>query len=185
MKKLKYIVTAVALSVATAAAMLTGCTPNDSVLIAAANTAGNLGLSAWFAIDDPDPQVKAVLKDVVTLVGESASAVADGSSYVDALTPRIQEFIATRSELTPAQKNLINTGAVVILGTLDTFLDSNPEVRGNADRVSKVVAAFCKGCRTAIDRSEDCFSAKALKKAHQTMSMQYDAEARAFMLKAQ
>ena len=180
MNKLKYLITAAVVTVASAVTFMTGCTPDDSILIAAANTAGNLGLSAWFAIDDPDQQVKTVLKDVVQIVGESASAISDGGSYVDALAPHIQELIAKRDELTPAQKNLINTGAVVILGTLDTFLDSKPEVRGNADRVSKVVAAFCKGCLVAITRSEDCCSEKSLKKAHQILRMQYSVSAKAF-----
>lgn len=178
--KLKSILVAAAVVAASVVTLVTGCTPNDTVLIAAANTAGNLGLSAWFAIDDPDPEVKAVLKDVVTMVGASATAVGEGGSYVDSLTPAIQEFVAKRDELTPAQKNLINTGASVVLSTLDTFIDSNPEVKGNSERVSKVVAAFCKGCLTAIARSEDCCSAKSLKKAHQIIRMQYDANARAF-----
>ena len=178
--KLKSILVAAAVAVASALTLVTGCTPNDTVLIAAANTAGNLGLSAWFAIDDPDPQVKSALKDVVTMVGASASAVGDGGSYVDALTPAIQEFVAKRDGLTPVQKNLINTGASVVLGTLDTFLDSTQEVKGNAERVSKVGAAFCKGCLNAIERSEDCCSAKALKKAHQVIRMQYDSNVKAF-----
>lgn len=171
------------LALAFGLAMFTGCTPNETVLLAAANTAGNLGLSAWFAIDDPDTAVKSTLKDVVTLVGNSAGAVAEGGSYVEALTPAIQEFVAKREGLTGAQKNLINTGASVVLGTLDTFIDSNQELKGNAALVTKVVASFCKGCLTAIERSEDCCSYKALKKAHLNTKMRYDARAKAFTVK--
>ena len=176
MKKLIIVATALFMGFA-------GCTPNETVLLAGANTAGNLGLSAWFAIDDPDANVKTVLKDVVTLVGDSAGTVADGGSYVEALTPAVQKFVAERDGLTNAQKNLINVGASVILGTLDTFVSSNEELKGNATLVSKVVSAFCTGCLTAIDRSEDCCSDKALKKAHANMQMKYDAKAKAFTVK--
>ena len=185
MKKLKYgLIAAVAAVAATTITMVSGCDPDDSTIIAAANTAGNLGLSAWFAIDDPDAKVKSTLKEVVTLVESSASTVGAGGSYVDALTKPVQEFVAGRDGLTAAQKNLINTGASVILGTLDTFIGSNKEIQGNVERVSKVVAAFCKGCLTAIERSEDCCEAKALKKAHEAIKMQYDADAKAFAVPA-
>lgn len=178
--KLKSILVAAAVAVASALTLVTGCTPNDTVLIAAANTAGNLGLSAWFAIDDPDPSVKQVLGDVVALVGDSASAVGEGKSYTEALTPSVQKLVANYDGLTPAQRNLINTGASVVLGALDTFIDSKPELKGNAELVNKVVGAFCKGCRTAIERSEDCCTAKTLKLAHRNGKMRYDAKAKAF-----
>lgn len=186
MKKLTYaiIAAAVAVAVAIPLATTTGCTPNESTILAAANTAGNLGLSAWFVIDEPDAKVKAVLKDVVTMVGDSTSKVGAGESYVDALTKPIQDFVAGRDGLTPAQKNLINAGAAVILGTLDTFIGSNPDIQGNVKLVSNVVAAFCKGCLTAIERSEDSAEAKALKKAHEAVLMRYDAEAKAFAVPA-
>ena len=168
---------------AAALATFTGCEPNETVLLAAANTAGNLGLSAWFAIDAPDAQVKAGLRDVVTIVNGGASKVGEGSTYLDALTPAVQDAIARHESLTPAQKNLINTGAAVVLSALDTFVDANPKVKGNAALASKVVAAFCSGCLTAIDRSEDCCSDRALKKAHQIIRMQYDAGEKAFVAK--
>ena len=181
----KLILTAAVACGAALTMFFTGCEPpNETVLVAAANTAGNLGLSAWFAIDDPDAKVKSTLKEVVTLVESSASTVGAGGSYVDALTKPVQEFVAGRDGLTAAQKNLINTGASVILGTLDTFIGSNKEIQGNVERVSKVVAAFCKGCLTAIERSEDCCEAKALKKAHEAITMQYDADAKAFAVPA-
>lgn len=178
--RVKSLLTALVAS-AVALTTFTGCEPNETVLLAAANTAGNLGLSAWFAIDDPDDQVKTVLKDVVTLVNEGASQVGEGGSYVDALTPVIQDVVAKHDKLTPAQKNLINAGAAVILGTLDTFIDSNPKVKDNVELASKVVASFCRGCLTAIERSADASAAKSLKKAHQLMQMRYDAKAQAFV----
>lgn len=183
MKKIKLMLVAAAVSVASAILVLTGCTPDETLLVAGANTAGNLAVSAWFAIDDPDENVKTVLKDVVTLVGDSASSVGEGTSYVDALTPVVQEFIVRYDTLTPAQMNLINTGASVVLSALDTFIDSKPELKGNMELVNKVVAAFCKGCLTAIERSEDCCSARSIKKAHQVIRMRYDASAKAFTVK--
>jgi len=184
MHKIKCTLIAAATAVASAVAFVAGCTPDDDALIAAASTAGNLGLSAWFAIDDPDPKVKATLKDVVTMIGDSASTVGAGASYVDALTPAIQEFVARREGLTAAQKNLINVGSLVALGALDTFMASHKDIQDNAEKVSKVVAAFCSGCRTAIARSEDAAAAKALKKAHEAIGMKYDATAKAFALPA-
>jgi len=183
MKSVKAMLTAAVVAVAATMAFLTGCEPNETVLLAAANTAGNLGLSAWFAIDDPDEDVKTVLKDVVTIVNTGASQVGEGGSYVDALTPVVQDVIARNDKLTPAQKNLINTGASVILSTLDTFIASNPKVKDNAALASKVVAAFCQGCLTAISRSEDCADCKPLKKAHKIIQMKYDVTAKAFVVK--
>lgn len=168
---------------AAVAAVISGCTPDETTLLTAANTAGNLGLSAWFAIDAPDAEVKTALKDVVTLVNDGASRVGAGETYVDALAPVVQDVVARHDRLTPAQKNLINTGAAVILSALDTFVDANPRVKGNAELASKVVSAFCRGCLTAINRSEDCCSDRALKKAHQIIRMQYDASAKAFVAK--
>jgi len=164
-----------------ALAFLTGCEPNETDLIMGANTAGNLGLSAWFAIDDPGPEVKGVLKDVVTTVDGASSTIGTGGSYVDSLTPAVQEIIARHEKLTPAQKNLINTGSSVILSGLDTFIDANPKVKENAETGAKVIAAFCKGCLTAIDRSEASAAAKSIRKAHQVIRMQYDAKAKAFV----
>ena len=168
---------------AAAAVLVTGCEPNETVLLAAANTAGNLGLSAWFAIDDPDCEVKDALKDVVTAVQDGASRVGEGGTYVDALTPVIQDLVARNDKLTGAQKNLINTGAAVILGTLGTFMDSNAKVKGNAELASKVVASFCRGCITAIERSDNCTIDRALKKAHAVVQMKYDVKAKAFVAK--
>ena len=181
----KLILTAAVACGAALTTFFTGCEPpNETVLVAAANTAGNLGLSAWFAIDDPDAEVKTALKDVVTLVSDGASQVSAGGSYIDALTPAIQKFVAANDRLNPAQKNLINTGASVMLSALDTFIDANPEVKTNAALVSKVVAAFCRGCLTAIERSNDCDNCRDCspqKKAHRIMQMKYGVAAKAFL----
>lgn len=181
----KILFMAVVAGAAAMSALFTGCEPpNETVLVAAANTAGNLGLSAWFAIDDPDAEVKEVLKDVVTLVSDGASQVSEGGSYIDALTPAVQKFVAENDKLNPAQKNLINVGASVMLSALDTFIDANPEVKTNATLVTKVVASFCRGCLTAIKRSNDCDNCRDCspqKKAHRIMQMKYGATAKAFL----
>ena len=117
------------------------------------------------------------------MVEQGAGKIGEGGSYIDALTPAIQGFIASRDNLTPAQKNLINTGSMILLGALDTFIASKPELKGNAERVSKVVAAFCSGCLTAIERSADCDDCSPQKKAHAAIRMQYDAQAKAFVAK--
>ena len=180
--KAKSLLTAALVALA-ASALVTGCETDETTILAAANTAGNLGLSAWFAIDAPDAEVKTALKDVVTLVNDGASRVGAGETYVDALAPVVQDVVARHDKLTPAQKNLINTGAAVILSALDTFVDANPRVKENAELASKVVAAFCRGCLTAIDRSEGCLSSLAIKRAHRVIRMQYDPAAKAFVAK--
>lgn len=182
--RLKSVIAAAAAAAASACTLLTGCEPSDSILVAAANTAGNLALSAWFAIDAPDCDVKHTLKEVVSMVEKGAGTIGEGGSYVDALAPAVQGFIASRDDLTPAQKNLINTGSMVLLGALDSFIASKPELKGNAERASKVVAAFCSGCLTAIARTNDdnCYADVALKKAHTAIRMQYDAKAKAFVV---
>ena len=92
-----------------------GCTPSESTLIAAANTAGSIGLLTWFSIDDPDPEVKAVLKEVITYVDGATVKVGEGDTYLDAILPYVQEFVAKQEKLTDYQKTLINAGSVVVL----------------------------------------------------------------------
>jgi hypothetical protein len=160
--------------------LLAGCDTSETTLTMAANTAGNLGISAWFAIDDPDDTVKETLKTIVDTVTQASVKVGDGESYVSVLTPLIQADVAKSEKLTNAQKNLINTGASVVLSGLDTFIDSNEKVKTNAELLSKVVAAFGKGCLTAIERSESSVAAQSIKKAHEAIGMKYHPRAKAF-----
>lgn len=180
MKKLKAMIVAAA---AAAAMLITGCDADDTTLLMAANTAGNLGVSAWFAIDDPDDSVKDVLKNVVTMTKTASSTIGAGGSYVEALTPAVQEVIAKHEELNAAQKNLINTGASVVLSSLDTFIASNPVVKENAALASNVVSSFCQGCLTAIQRSGGSAAAKSIKSANRAIKMKYSAKAKAFVEK--
>ena len=175
---------AIALVACTAAvtALFTGCEPSETLLTTAANPAGNLGLSAWFAIDNPDCDVKAALKDVVSAIDKGAAHVGTGGTYTEALTPVIQDSIAKIGKLTAAQKNLVNIGASVMLSALDTFVETHTQIKADAALVSKVVSAFCKGCLTAIERSDDCCIDRALKQAHANIKMKYDAKAKAFVV---
>lgn len=163
--------------------LFSGCDkPNEALLIAGANTAGNIALSAWFAIDDPGCEVKDSLKGVVTVVGEGAKGVAEGESYVNALYPAVQNMIAAHASLTDAQKNLANVGAGVVLSGLDSYIGSNDSLKGNVELVSKVVSAFCKGCVTALAMSDTCRNAKVLKSASYIMKAKYSPSAKAFMI---
>ncbi len=178
------IMKAMAAAFAAAAVLLAGCDTSETTLTMAANTAGNLGVSAWFAIDDPDATVKETLKTVIATVTQASVKVADGESYVTALTPLVQADVAGNEKLTNAQKNLINTGASVVLSGLDTFIGSNEKVKTNAGLLSKVVAAFGKGCLTAIERSESSAATLSIKQAHEIIGMKYHSRAKAFVVPA-
>ena len=148
-----------------------GCTPSESTLIAAANTAGTIGLLTWFSIDDPDPAVKATLKEVITYVNGASVKVAEGDTYLDSLLPYIQKFVGEQEKLTDYQKQLINAGSVVVLNGIDTFMATNPKVKEDAELVNKVVGAFCKGCLVVLNMPEDCPECKRAKEVYQKRSM--------------
>lgn len=152
--------------------LFTGCTPSEDTLVAAANTAGTIGMLTWFSIDDPDPAVKATLKEVITYVDGATVKVAEGDTYLDSLLPYIQKFVAEQEKLTDYQKQLINAGSVVILNGIDTFMASNPKVKKDAELVSKVVSAFCKGCLTVLNMPEDCEECRRAKAVYAKRTMQ-------------
>ena len=175
--KSKTVIAAAALAVA---ATLAGCDKSETTLLAAANTAGNLALSTWFAIEEPDGQVKTALKEIVAVTVDASAKIGGGESYVNALTPVVQEIASSYTGITPAQRNLVNVGASVILSGIDTYIDSNERLRTNAELASKVVAEFGKGCLTALERSENSPAAQSIRQAHRVMSLRYDVEANAF-----
>ena len=148
-----------------------GCTPSESTLIAAANTAGSIGLLTWFSIDDPDPEVKAVLKEVINYVDAATVKVGEGDTYLDAILPYVQVFVAKNEKLTDYQKTLINAGSVVVLNGIDTFMAANPKVKEDGELVGKVVSSFCKGCLTVLNMPEDCAECKRAKEVYQKRSM--------------
>jgi hypothetical protein len=137
----------------------------------AAQSAGSIGLLTWFSIDDPDPAVKATLKEVVTYVESASVKVAEGDTYLDSLLPYVQKFVGEQEKLTDAQKQLINAGSVVVLNGIDTFMAANPKVKENAELVSKVVGAFCKGALSVLNMPEDCEECKRAKAVYQMRQM--------------
>ena len=151
--------------------MFSGCTPSEETLTMAATTAGSIGLLTWFSIDDPDPDVKATLKEVITYVNGATVKVADGDTYLDSLLPYIQEFVGKQEKITDYQKQLINAGSVVVLNGIDTFMAANPKVKENADLVNKVVGAFCKGALSVLSMPEDCSECKRAKEVYQMRNM--------------
>lgn len=151
---------------------LTGCEPmSESALIATANTAGQLCQLTWFSIDDPDCEVKAALKDIVTTVTTTSVQVAEGATYLEAILPSVQELALKQEKLNEYQKTLINAGAVVILNGIDTFLATNEKVKTDAALVSKVVGAFGKGCLVVLNMKDDCCEIKRAKAVFATRSL--------------
>ena len=136
--------------------LFTGCDPSESTLVAAANTSGSIAMLTWFSIDNPTPEVKAVLKDVVGIITTATVDVGAGGSYLDSLLPAIQELALKQEKLNDYQKTLINAGAVVILNGIDTYLGTNEKVKTNVELVNKVVGAFGKGCLSVLNLPEDC-----------------------------
>ena len=157
--------------VAAFAMLFTGCDPDETTVVGAANTAGSIAMLTWFSIDNPDPQVKAVLKDVVGKVTSATVAVGEGKTYLDSVLPEIQDFVLKQEKLNDYQKTLINAGSVVILNGIDTYLATNEKVKKNAELVSKVVAAFGKGCLSVLNLPEDCPECQRAKAVYATRSL--------------
>lgn len=149
----------------------TGCTPDENLIVTTANSAGTIAMLTWFSIDNPDPEVKVVLKDVITYVKVATVKVGEGETYLDSIIPYVQEFVAKNEKLTDYQKTLINAGSVVVLNGIDTFMDANPKVKEDGELVSKVVSSFCKGCLTVLNMPEDCPECKRAKAVYEKRSM--------------
>jgi hypothetical protein len=148
-----------------------GCTPDENTLVAAANSAGTIGMLTWFSIDSPDPQVKATLKEVITYVDGASVKVSEGETYLNSLLPYIQKFVLEQKTLNDYQKQLINAGSVVVLNGIDTFMAANPKVKANAELVNKVVGAFCKGCLAVLNMPEDCPECQKAREVYQMRNM--------------
>ena len=158
--------------VAAVSMLFTGCDPDkEATITSAANTAGSIAMLTWFSIDNPDPQVKAVLKEVVSNVTTASVDVASGKTYLDSVLPVVQEIALKQEKLNDYQKTLINAGAVVILNGIDTYLATNSKVKDNAELVSKVVGAFGKGCLQVLNMPEDCPECQRAKAVYATRSL--------------
>lgn len=157
--------------IAMAMAFITGCDMNESATISTANTAGNLTMLTWFSIDNPDCEVKAVLKEVIGKVTSASVSVGEGNTYLDSVLPEIQNLAIGKDNLTDYQKTLISSGSVIILNGIDTFLASNEKVKGNAELVSKIVGAFGKGCLTVLNMKDDCCEIRKARAVYNIRSM--------------
>ncbi len=156
---------------AAATLMFAGCDPNETTLVSAANTAGSIAMLTWFSIDNPDAQVKTVLKEVVGNITTASVDVASGKTYLDSILPVVQEIALKQEKLNDYQKTLINAGAVVILNGIDTYLATNEKVKANVELVNKVVAAFGKGCMSVLSMPNDCPECQRAKAVYDTRNM--------------
>lgn len=157
--------------VASVLVFLAGCDMNENVLITSANTAGQLSQLVWFSVDSPDADVKAVLKEVVNKVTAATVKVGEGATYLESVLPEVQDIALKQEKLNDYQKTLINAGAVVLLNGIDTFLATNEKVKSDAALVSKVVAAFGKGCQQVLGMSEDAPEIQRARGVYATRSM--------------
>lgn len=157
--------------VAAVTMLFSGCDPNETTMISAANTAGSIAMLTWFSIDNPDPEVKAVLKDVVGYITTATVAVGEGKTYLDSVLPAVQEIALKQDKLNDYQKTLINAGAVVILNGIDTYIGTNEKVKANAELVGKVVGAFGKGCLSVLNLGEDCQECKRARDVYATRNL--------------
>lgn len=155
---------------AAATMLFTGCEWDETATLSAANSAGSIAMLTWFSIDDPDEEVKQVLKEVVTGITTATVQVAEGKTYLDSILPQIQELVL-KTKLNDYQKTLVNAGSVVMLNGIDTFLATNKKVKDNAELVSKVVSAFGRGCLVVLNMKDDCPECQYAKKVYATRSM--------------
>lgn len=148
-----------------------GCDWNETTMTTTAQTAGNLTMLTWFSIDNPDAQVKEVLKDVVLAVTSTTVKVEEGATYMEAILPFVQSVALKQEKLNDYQKTLINAGAVVILNGIDTFLATNEKVKTDATLVNKVVGAFGNGCLAILNMSEDAPEIQRARGVYATRSL--------------
>lgn len=148
-----------------------GCDWNESAITGAANSAGSIAMLTWFSIDNPDPEVKAVLKDVVKTITAASVDVASGKTYLESVLPQVQEIALKQEKLNDYQKQLILAGSVVILNGIDSFLATNEKAKENSETISKVVAAFGKGCQTVLDMGSYCPGGQCVDRAIKARSL--------------
>ena len=161
----------ITIALAAIALVFSGCDLNESNLVATANISGNITLLTWFSIDNPPPEVKAVLKEVISNVTTASVQVAEGKTYLDSLLPQVQEIALKQNKLNDYQKTLINAGTVAILNGIDTFIASNEKLKTNAQLLSKVVGAFGKGCLTVLDMKDGDVEIKRARGVYELRNM--------------
>ena len=57
-----------------------GCDWNETTMTTTATTTGQIACLTWFSIDNPDAQVKEVLKEVVSKVTSATVKVGEGAT---------------------------------------------------------------------------------------------------------
>ena len=148
-----------------------GCDWNETTMTTTASTAGQIACLTWFSIDNPDAQVKEVLKEVVSKVTSATVKVGEGATYMEAVLPEVQEIALKQEKLNDYQKTLINAGAVVILNGIDTFLAANEKVKSDASLVNKVVGAFGNGCLAVLNMGENAPEIKRARGVYESRSL--------------
>ena len=148
-----------------------GCDWNETTMTTTASTAGQIACLTWFSIDNPDAQVKEVLKEVVSKVTSATVKVGEGATYMEAVLPEVQEIALKQEKLNDYQKTLINAGAVVILNGIDTFLAANEKVKTDASLVNKVVGAFGNGCLAVLNMGENAPEIKRARGVYESRSL--------------
>ena len=148
-----------------------GCDWNETTMTTTATTAGQIACLTWFSIDNPDAQVKAVLKEVVSKVTSATVKVGEGATYMEAVLPEVQAIALKQEKLNDYQKTLINAGAVVILNGIDTFLAANEKVKSDSALVNKVVGAFGNGCLAVLNMGENAPEIKRARGVYESRSL--------------
>lgn len=148
-----------------------GCDWNETTMTTTASTAGQIACLTWFSIDNPDAQVKDVLKEVVAKVTSATVKVGDGATYLESVLPEVQEIALKQEKLNDYQKTLINAGAVVILNGIDTFLAANEKIKSDSALVNKVVGAFGNGCLAILNMGEDAPEIKRARGVYESRSL--------------
>lgn len=150
---------------------ITGCDVTEEQLVIGAETAGELTMLTWFSIDNPDAEVKAVLKEVIGKITSASVKVGEGETYLEAVLPEIQDFVLKRTDLNEYQKALINSGSVIVLNGIDMYLDKNEKVKENVVLVNKVVGAFGKGCLKVLAMEENSLELRKARSVYRMRSM--------------
>ena len=148
-----------------------GCDWNETTMTTTATTTGQIACLTWFSIDNPDAQVKEVLKEVVSKVTAATVKVGDGATYMEAVLPEVQAIALKQEKLNDYQKTLINAGAVVILNGIDTFLAANEKVKSDSALVNKVVGAFGNGCLAVLNMDENAPEIKRARGVYESRSL--------------
>jgi hypothetical protein len=131
--------------------IITGCSPSESQMKVIAQQAGLFAAASWIAVDNPDPETKEAVKQVVTLIAENAGSVEEGKTYSEVLYPVVDVYIT--KNIAANKQPLARAGAVAILGSIDMLFAANPEWAQNQSTAVAIVQAFCTGAKSGLAMS--------------------------------